>query len=113
MGNGKYEGYRNWTDQEGEDLEYGSEEYFDDFEEVLYFIDGKYAKITDLDEYIGSELAEGLAQELQGIDNAVVDCEVAKVVTHSEDEKPLDCKMEEDPLDKVLVEEETNLEDIN
>ena len=65
MGNGKYEGYRNWTDQEGEDLEYGSEEYFDDFEEVLYFIDGKYAKIVDLNEYIGSELAEGLEEAIK------------------------------------------------
>ena len=31
-------------------------------------------------------------QVLQGTDNAVVDCKVAKVVTHSEDEKPVDCK---------------------
>ena len=31
-------------------------------------------------------------QELHGIDNAIVDCEVAKVITHSEDEKPIACK---------------------
>jgi hypothetical protein len=31
-------------------------------------------------------------QELFGIDNAIVDCDVAKVITHSEDEKPLACK---------------------
>lgn len=30
-------------------------------------------------------------QELSGIDNAVVDCKVAKVITHSEDEKPVAC----------------------
>lgn len=30
-------------------------------------------------------------QKLDGIDNAVVDCEVAKVITHSEDEWPVVC----------------------
>ena len=44
-------------------------------------------------------------QELEGTDNAVVDCEVADVVTHSEDEKPLDCEMEKAPLEKPLTEE--------
>ena len=34
-------------------------------------------------------------QVLQGTDNAVVDCETdQKLIAHSEDEKPLDCKME-------------------
>ena len=31
-------------------------------------------------------------QELGGIDNAVVDCKAAKVITHSEDEKPVVCE---------------------
>lgn len=44
-------------------------------------------------------------QELEGIDNAVVDCEVADVITHSEDEKPLDCKMKKAPLEKPLTED--------
>ena len=42
---------------------------------------------------------------LHGIDNAVVDCEVAKVITHSEDEKPVDCKGEKKPLEKPLTED--------
>jgi hypothetical protein len=44
-------------------------------------------------------------QELEGTDNAVVDCEVADIITHSEDEKPLDCEMEKAPLEKPLTEE--------
>jgi len=43
-------------------------------------------------------------QELEGTDNAVVDCKVADVVTHSEDEKPVDCKGEKKPLEKPLTE---------
>lgn len=44
-------------------------------------------------------------QKLEGTDNAVVDCEVADIITHSEDEKPLDCEMEKVPLEKPLTEE--------
>ena len=43
-------------------------------------------------------------QELEGTDNAVVDCKVADVVTHSEDEKPVDCKGKKKPLEKPLTE---------
>ena len=43
-------------------------------------------------------------QELEGTDNAVVDCKVADVVTHSEDEKPVDCKGKKEPLNKALTE---------
>ena len=43
-------------------------------------------------------------QKLLGTDNAIVDCEVAKVIAHSEDEKPLDCKMEKPALEKQLTE---------
>jgi hypothetical protein len=43
-------------------------------------------------------------QELEGTDNAVVKCKVADVVTHSEDEKPVDCKGEKNPLEKPLTE---------
>jgi len=35
----------------------------------------------------------------------IVDCKKYDVVTHSEDEKPLDCKMEKKPLEKPLTEE--------
>jgi hypothetical protein len=44
-------------------------------------------------------------QELKGTDNAVVDCKVAKIVTHSEDEKPVDCEGKKKPLKKPLTEE--------
>lgn len=37
-------------------------------------------------------------------DNAVVDCDTYTLVAHSEDEKPLDCKMEKKPLEKPLTE---------
>lgn len=41
--------------------------------------------------------------ELKGTDNAVVDCKVAKVVAHSEDEKPVDCKLEKPALEEPLA----------
>ena len=43
-------------------------------------------------------------QKLEGTDNAVVDCKVADVVTHSEDEKPVDCEGKKKPLEKPLTE---------
>lgn len=43
-------------------------------------------------------------QELEGTDNAVVKCKVADVVTHSEDEKPVDCEGKKKPLEKPLAE---------
>lgn len=60
MGDGTYEGYHDWTDQEGEELEPDTEDYYEDFEDLLYGIDGVYVNIIDLDDYIGSELAEAL-----------------------------------------------------
>ena len=42
-------------------------------------------------------------QELKGTDNAVVDCKVAKVIAHSEDEKPLDCVMKKPALKEPLA----------
>ena len=38
-------------------------------------------------------------------DVPVVDCPVNDVITHSEDEKPLDCKMKKKPLEKPLTED--------
>ena len=43
-------------------------------------------------------------QELNGTDNTVVDCKVVDVVTHSEDEKPVDCEGKKKPLEKPLTE---------
>ena len=54
--------------------------------------------INDRDPAIESD------QELEGTDNAVVDCKVADVVTHSEDEKPVDCEGKKKPLEKPLAE---------
>ena len=42
-------------------------------------------------------------QELKGTDNAVVDCKVAKVIAHSEDEKPVDCLMKKPALKEPLA----------
>jgi len=49
-------------------------------------------------------------QKLQGMDNAVVDCETDyKVIAHSEDEKPLDCKMEKPALEEPLAGEKVDV----
>jgi hypothetical protein len=42
-------------------------------------------------------------------DNAVVDCKVNKVIAHSEDEKPVDCLGEKEPLEKPLTEEASEI----
>ncbi len=63
-----------------------------------------------LEEHINDRPADIKSdQELQGADNAVVDCEVAKVIAHSEDEKPLDCKMEKPALEEPLAGEEVEV----
>jgi hypothetical protein len=49
-------------------------------------------------------------QVLQGADNAVVDCKTdQKVIAHSEDEKPLDCKMEKPALEEPLAGKEVDV----
>lgn len=63
------------------------------------------AEESSLTEHVNEEHpAVESDQELSGVDNAVVDCKVADVVTHSEDEKPVDCKGEKKPLEKPLTE---------
>ena len=47
-------------------------------------------------------------QEYQGVDNAVVDCKKYKLVAHSEDEKPVDCKLEKPALEEPLAGEEVD-----
>ena len=42
-------------------------------------------------------------QEYQGVDNAVVGCKKYTVVAHSEDEKPVDCKLEKPALEEPLA----------
>ena len=63
-------------------------------------------KVTEsLEEHVNEEhLAIESDQELVGTDNAVVDCKVNKVITHSEDEKPVDCEGKKKPLEKPLTE---------
>ena len=63
-----------------------------------------------LEEHINEEPpAVESEQVLQDTDNAVVDCKVAKVVTHSEDEKPVDCKGEKPALEEPLAGEEVDV----
>ena len=60
----------------------------------------------ELEEYFNYPAIEIDDIELDGMDNAVVDCQTDfKVIAHSEDEKPLDCKMKKEPLEKPLTEE--------
>ena len=42
-------------------------------------------------------------QKYQGVDNAVVGCKKYTVVAHSEDEKPVDCKLEKPALEEPLA----------
>ena len=78
------------------------------FEDPAYdaALERVFNKTNFLEEHI-NDRAEPIEseQELEGTDNAVVDCKVADVVTHSEDEKPVDCRGEKKPLEKPLTEE--------
>lgn len=75
--------------------------------------DGDSVEIT-ISEAINESLSEHINEErpaiesdqkLKGADCAVVDCQTdQKLIAHSEDEKPLDCKMKKKPLDKPLTE---------
>lgn len=59
----------------------------------------------NLPEHVNKECAPIESdQKLEGTDNAVVDCKVADVITHSEDEKPVDCEGKKKPLEKPLTE---------
>ena len=85
-----------------------SEKYW---EELVKFAESKGISLAndvyaeELDEHI-QDRPEPIEteQELKGTDNAVVDCKVADVVTHCEDEKPVDCEGKKKPLEKPLTE---------
>jgi len=83
-----------------------SEKYWAEFEKWLKETKGIVLE-ENLEEHVNEEHpAIESDQELHGMDNAVVDCQTdMKVIAHSEDEKPLDCKMEKAPLEKPLTEE--------
>lgn len=68
--NGSYEGYYLWLDQDGDMIESGADEYYDNFEELLYAIDGVYVNIVDLDAYIGSQLAEELKEAKKSLNES-------------------------------------------
>lgn len=77
------------------------------FEDPAYnaALEKAFSKAESLKEHINDrDPAIESDQELEGTDNAVVDCKVADVITHSEDEKPVDCKGEKKPLEKPLTE---------
>jgi len=59
---GEYEGCYQWLDQDGDLIESDADLYFEDFEELLYWLDDYLVNIVDLDEYIGSEIMEGLRE---------------------------------------------------
>ena len=98
---GKVEAY---TEEEAE------EKMMDTFSDEFFFdsFDHDFGVTPDDEELVEHVNEEHPAiesdQELHGIDNAVVDCKVAKVITHSEDEKPVDCEGKKKPLEKPLTE---------
>lgn len=69
-------------------------------------IDLSEPDLESLEEHIQDRPApiELKDNELEGQDNAVVPCKKYKVVTHCEDEKPVDCNMEKEVLPKRLTE---------
>lgn len=81
-----------------------SKEEYDEWEETYSILPPELR--LKLTEHVNEEHpAIESEQELEGTDNAVVDCKVADVVTHSEDEKPVDCEGKKKPLEKPLTEE--------
>lgn len=95
-----------------------SQEHWDEFEKWLKETKGivlddhgvKDLSKVSIDEHINDRPADiESGQILQGTDNAVVDCDVAKVIAHSEDEKPLDCKMEKPALEEPLAGEKVDI----
>ena len=62
-----------------------------------------------LDEHINDRPAAIESdQENHGVDNAVVDCKKYTLVAHSEDEKPVDCKLEKPALEEPLAGKEVD-----
>ena len=99
---GEVEAY-NKDEAEEKMIEYYGDEYF--FDSFDHDFDVTLNEEGSLEEHVNEEHpAIESDQELEGTDNAIVDCKVADVVTHSEDEKPVDCKGEKKPLEKPLTE---------
>ena len=76
--------------------------------EVLKYLGLGDEEDEEIDESIKEHINDRPAdiesdQEYQGVDNAVVDCKKYTVVAHSEDEKPVDCKLEKPVLEEPLA----------
>ena len=85
-----------------------------DGEEVLKYLGLGDVEDEEIDESIKEHINDRPAdiesdQEYQGVDNAVVDCKKYTVVAHSEDEKPVDCKLKKPALEKPLAGEEIDI----
>ena len=85
-----------------------------DGEEVLKYLGLGDEEDEEMDESIKEHVNDRPAdiesdQEYQGVDNAVVDCKKYTVVAHSEDEKPVDCKLEKPALEEPLAGEEVDV----
>ena len=66
-------------------------------------------KDESLEEHVNDRPADIESdQEYQGVDNAVVDCKKYTLAAHSEDEKPVDCKLEKPALEEPLAGEKVN-----
>ena len=84
-----------------------------DGEEVLKYLGLGDAEDEEIDESIKEHINDRPAdieseQEYQGVDNAVVGCKKYTVVAHSEDEKPVDCKLEKPALEEPLAGKKLN-----
>ena len=85
-----------------------------DGEEVLKYLGLGDEEDEEIDESIKEHINDRPAdieseQKYQGVDNAVVDCKKYTVVAHSEDEKPVDCKLEKPALEEPLAGEEVGV----
>ena len=82
--------------------------------EVLKYLGLGDEEDEEIDESIKEHINDRPAdiesdQEYQGVDNAVVGCKKYTVVAHSEDEKPVDCKLEKPALEEPLAGEEVDV----
>ena len=97
-------------------LDYEDPRYFDEPEEIEVKEEPVNAnKVRKFEAGIEEKIEEHINdrpadiesdQEYQGVDNAVVDCKKYTLVAHSEDEKPVDCKLEKPALEEPLAGEE-------
>jgi hypothetical protein len=108
--NGRFSATEYYTSDDGDYKEGDTIIETDSFETLYAALQQDYPEVfigsESLVEHVNEEHAAIEAdQELEGTDNAVVKCKVADVVTHSEDEKPVDCEGKKKPLEKPLTEE--------